>query len=223
MNGKTILRETWNDSIFGAGYCVGKPVKGLNCAIIKISDDPIEKWDPALILPEGEIGEICFKGSVATKEYYNRPDATKLAKISDNDGRIWHRMGDMGYLGKDGRIWFCGRKSHRVEGKNRTWYPIRCEPIYNEHPDVARSALVGIGKRGSETPAIIIEPKPGKYPITKIESEAFKKNLIELGLKYSETRDISIILFHPSFPVDIRHNVKIHREKLKPWAEKQMR
>ena len=32
-------------------------------------------------------------------------------------GRIWHRMGDLGYFDSEGRLWFCGRKAHRVPGE----------------------------------------------------------------------------------------------------------
>jgi hypothetical protein len=37
-----------------------------------------------------------------------------------------------------------------------------------------------------------------------------------------QTRDIKDLLFHPSFPVDVRHNAKIGRERLALWAGKQL-
>jgi len=33
---------------------------------------------------------------------------------------------------------------------------------------------------------------------------------------------INTILYHPGFPVDIRHNAKIFREKLAVWATAQV-
>ena len=46
-----------------------------------------------------------------------------------------------------GRIWFCGRKSHRVVLPDETLFTIPCEAIFNTHPEVARSALVGVTPR----------------------------------------------------------------------------
>ena len=53
-------------------------------------------------------------------------------------------MGDLGYLDGDGRLWFCGRKSHRVETAAGTLFTIPCEAVFNAHPDVYRTALVGV-------------------------------------------------------------------------------
>ena len=81
---------------------------------------------------------------------YNRPDATKLAKIHDlKTGEVMHRMGDVGYLDDRGRLWFCGRKSHRVVTRGVTLYTIPCEAVFNTHPKVLRSALVGVHRNGA--------------------------------------------------------------------------
>ena len=57
-------------------------------------------------------------------------------------------MGDCGYLDQQGRFWFCGRVAHRVVTAQGPMYPIRCEAIFNQHPAIRRSALVGIGPPG---------------------------------------------------------------------------
>jgi acyl-CoA synthetase (AMP-forming)/AMP-acid ligase II len=93
--------------------CVGRPIDDLNIQTIKITDDPIEKWSDELVVSDGEIGEITVSGDLVTKQYFKKPDADALTKIND-ENRIWHRMGDLGWIDKKGRIWFCGRKSHRV-------------------------------------------------------------------------------------------------------------
>jgi hypothetical protein len=46
--------------------------------------------------------------------------------------------------------------------------------------------------------------------------------LLALGARQAHTRAIQTILFHPNFPVDIRHNAKIFREKLALWAARQL-
>jgi acyl-coenzyme A synthetase/AMP-(fatty) acid ligase len=128
-------------------------------------------------------------------------------------------MGDVGWKDSKGRIWFCGRKSHRVVTENRTLFTIPCEAIFNNHPRVYRSALVGIGPLHRQKPVICIELRHDKI---KQNKKTLKNELLELAQQHELTRDIESVLFHPSFPVDIRHNSKIFREKLAIWAEKKL-
>ena len=205
-----ILRETRFQTEQGAGVCVGRPVDPMRVEIIGITDEPIPQWSDDLLLPDGTIGEIVVSGPVVTRSYYHRPEATALAKIEAKD-RFFHRMGDVGYRDKTGRIWFCGRKSHRVHTSEGTLFTIPCEGIFNNHPEVSRSALVGVGGR----PVLCVEPR------TRLRSrdrERVRRDLLEIGSKYPMTRSINTILFHRAFPVDIRHNAKIFREKLADWA-----
>ena len=207
----------------GQGTCVGKPVAQTRVRLITITDDVIEKWRDELLVDDGQHGEIIVSGPVVTKRYFNQAEATSLHKIQDGD-TIWHRIGDIGYRDAEGRIWFCGRKSHRVMTDAGTLYSIECEAIFNEHPDVARSALVGVAPDGAATsptvpalPVIIIEPEPGRFPRGK-GNHIFAKALEKLGSSNPRTQSIHHFLFHRSFPVDIRHNAKIFREKLAVWA-----
>ncbi|MEI7771775.1 MAG: fatty acid CoA ligase family protein, partial [Chloroflexales bacterium] len=130
-----------------AGTCVGWPAPEATLRIIRISDDPITTWDESLVLPPYQVGEICVKGPSVTKAYVNRPASTAMAKISAPDA-TWHRMGDLGYLDDQGRLWFYGRKSHRVEAAAGPLYTEPVELVFNQHPAVFRSALVGVGGRG---------------------------------------------------------------------------
>jgi acyl-CoA synthetase (AMP-forming)/AMP-acid ligase II len=222
FNGSEMLSETAEATANGEGYCVGYPLKGLTIKIIKCCDDPIPKWNDELLVPDGKHGEIVIKGPVVTPEYLNMPEATEKAKILDSDGKLWHRMGDIGYFDSKGRLWFCGRKTHRVITETTIFLPVCCEAIFNHHPQVYRTALVGTGKGSSRKPVLIVEPLPGKMPTSINERENFIKELKELGSGKDFTKAIDTFLFHPSFPVDIRHNAKIFREKLSVWAEKKL-
>ena len=221
IDGKEILQETGAKTYEGAGVCVGKPIGGLQARIIPISDEPIPEWDESLTLPGGELGEIIVKGDVVTHLYLNRPQKTAEAKIYDKEG-LWHRMGDLGYIDGQGRIWVCGRKSHRVETPQGLMLPVQCEAVFNKHTNVKRSALIGLGEYGQQRPVIIIEALPEKMPQTAAEQEVFANSLLELGKQYEQTRQIQDVLFHPSFPVDVRHNTKIDRLALAKWAAKQI-
>lgn len=255
FTGSEMLADTAGRTAEGAGYCVGYPIEGITIKVIEPRDEPISVWNNNLELPNGEIGEIVIKGPVVTPNYYNEPEQTATAKIAE-DGKIWHRIGDMGYFDKNGRLWFCGRKAHRVILPTEILYPVCCEAIFNRHPNVYRTALVGIPRQGlgvppssaaadygeasevrmprqkqpltddkgakqrSMMPVLIVEPLPGKMPKNFQERQIFISELKELGREKPFTQNIHHFLFHPSFPVDIRHNTKIFREELAAWAER---
>jgi len=214
-----ILSETKMLSEQGYGICVGRPINNIDIRIIKISDDPIENWSNNLVVGDSDIGEIVVRSDHVSSQYYDNPEAVALSKILDNNSQ-WHRMGDLGWKDSQGRIWFCGRKSHRVITETKTMFTIPCESIFNNHPQVFRSALVGVGSAPNQKPVICIELEKGVSFSQKIQ---IKKELLELAGSTHLTEDIDTILFHKSFPVDIRHNSKIFREKLKVWAEKKLR
>jgi acyl-CoA synthetase (AMP-forming)/AMP-acid ligase II len=216
-----ILTETAAATQQGHGLCIGRVVPRTLVKIIKISDEPIAELDDGMILGCHEIGEIIVSGSQVTQAYYNRPSSTELAKIWDSrEGRLYHRMGDLGYFDQQGRLWFCGRKSHRVTSAQRELYTLPTEEIFNTHELVARSALVGIGAKEHKRPVICIEPL---RPLSQAERRKVTLELKSLAAAHPHTREIETFLFHPKFPVDIRHNAKIFREKLAVWAERQMR
>ena len=218
ISSNEILSETRNLSEQGYGFCIGRPINDLEVRIIKINDDPIKEWSEDFVVENDEIGEITVKGDLVTRQYFERPEADTLSKIKDGN-TIWHRMGDLGWVDSKGRIWFCGRKSHRVTTETGTLFTIQCEAIFNNHPQVFRSALVGIGPPHEQKPVICIELEHDNVAYNK---DQIKNELLELAQHNELTKDIKIILFHNSFPVDIRHNSKIFREKLAVWAEKRI-
>ncbi|MDO5580709.1 MAG: fatty acid CoA ligase family protein [Planctomycetia bacterium] len=217
-----ILEETANKTRLGAGICVGRRFSKIEWKILPITDQPIEHLEEVEPLPPGKIGELTVCGPQITARYITRVEANKTAKIRDQYGRIWHRIGDVGYLDEQDRFWFCGRKAHRAETKNGPLFSIPCEAIANEHPRVFRSALVGIpaeSEEGSE-PVIIVEPFPEYWPKNQQERDLLIKEVLALLEKSEITRSIRKVLIHPKFPVDIRHNAKINREQLAQWAKK---
>lgn len=209
-----ILHETRFKTEQGAGICVGRPVGQIEIRIIPIGDGPLTSLPPAS--PVNEIGEITVRGPVVSKSYWRNSEADALHKIHDGD-TVWHRMGDVGYLDEQGRLWFCGRKSQRVILKDQTLFTIPCEAIINTHPSVFRSALVAVHKR----PVICIELEK---PAQQIDQSQLIAELNQLKQCFAPARCISDFLVYPgSFPVDIRHNAKINREKLAMWAARSLR
>jgi acyl-CoA synthetase (AMP-forming)/AMP-acid ligase II len=219
IGSREILGETRRITDAGGGVCIGRPVEGVRLEIIEISDEPIPVWRDSLRTPLQQIGEIVVKGEQVTQRYYNRPVADQLAKIADPaGGGFFHRMGDLGGKDEKGRIWFCGRKSHRVVTATETLFTIPCEAVFNTHPDVFRTALVGIGEPGGQTPVLCVELEKGRM----VDREKVRQELLETGKAHIHTHGITTILFHPGFPVDIRHNAKIFREELARWAGRRL-
>ncbi len=214
-----ILAETRPLTERGHGVCVGRPFAGMTVRIIRICDEPIAEWDESLCLSAGEVGEIVVRGPVVTKQYWKRDAATKLAKIADpQTGEVLHRMGDVGYFDDRGRLWFCGRKSQRVVTPHGTLFTDMVEPIFNAIPLMGRTALVGVMRGDVVHPVVCYEPgglaKIGRDAVPLMQAEA---------AKFDHTRRIETFLMSGKFPVDVRHNSKIFREKLAAWADQKLK
>jgi len=205
----------------GAGTCVGSVVAPNEVRIIAIDDAPLPEWSQARVLAKGEVGEITVAGPTATDTYFNRPQATAAAKIretlADGSTRVVHRMGDVGYFDAQGRLWFCGRKTQRVETARGPLYTEQLEPVFNTVPGVARTALVGVGAAGAQIPVLCVELQRGQS-----DSPALQETLRAHAATHAAVAGLQHFLVHPAFPVDIRHNAKIGREKLAVWARAQL-
>ena len=206
----------------GAGTCVGRPVPPNEVRLIRVDDAAIDTWSDDLIVKGGLVGEITVAGPTATDTYFNRDAATRIAKIretlADGSIRIVHRMGDLGYYDGEGRLWFCGRKTQRVVTADTTLCTEQIEPVFNTHRDVRRTALVGLGSFGTQRAVLCVELRAG---VAASEWPRIEEELRHLGEGFVHTAKVETFLRYPkAFPVDIRHNAKIGREKLAVWAAK---
>lgn len=218
IEGHVIVAETWAETQKGKGTCVGSPLPGISLKIIEATDSVLRDLTDCTILGPGQIGEIIVKGDVVTSAYDGNEEQNLASKIKDEDG-FWHRIGDVGYLDDVGRLWFCGRKAHRVFSRQGIMYTICCEALINCHPDVFRAALVGIATEpGYQIPVIIVELHK---PITRSQKDILAE-VRDICTASGLLANVEHILVHDSFPVDIRHNAKIFREKLSVWAQNQV-
>ena len=212
ISGSEILGSKSEKTKRGDGTCIGKAVPGIEIKIIKASDIPESEL---LELGSEAIGEIVVSGLQVTPAYFEMPLENEKAKIIEN-GKIWHRVGDIGYLDRDQNLWFLGRKTHRVKvDDTTTHYSIRVEAIFNQHPVIKRTALIQIFRDGHITPALVVERLDGNTKLTG----AFKGELEALARSSFHTQMIQDFYLHSSFPVDVRHNIKIDRLKLSKWAQ----
>lgn len=219
---RVILTQTAAQTRRGAGTCVGSRIPPVEWRVIRVTDDPIPTIDQTAQVGVGEIGELIVTGPVVTDRYVVPESANALHKVRDGD-RVWHRMGDVGYLDEQDRFWFCGRKSQRVEpSPGEVMWTIPCESIFNTHRAIYRSALVGVGPRGQQRPVIIAEPWPDQFPATRAARRRLVDELLELGAQSKLTRHVRDVLLRRRLPTDIRHNSKIFRERLATWAARRV-
>jgi len=187
-------------------------------------------------LPEATArSKISLSGTLPKDEELGRADNEAAALVANEPhakkkSLRLHRMGDCGYLDEAGRLWFCGRVAERVQTDGgSTLYTEPCEQVFRAHPQVARCALIGIGPvlgkppvgahltpAASQIPALVVQPR--SPDLSKAEREALVSELRQLALAHAHTAQIERFYFHPNFPVDVRHNAKIHRLTLARWA-----
>jgi acyl-coenzyme A synthetase/AMP-(fatty) acid ligase len=135
---------------------------------------------------------------------------------------FWHRMGDCGYLDDQERFWFCGRLNQRVVAGDSTMYTIPTEAQFNRSNLVSKSALVGIGPRGQQQPAIVLErnrdeiPRGFRDPDRQRLASEMRTTMLQTGVRH-------LLVYPRELPVDIRHNAKIFREQLAVWAARQLK
>jgi acyl-CoA synthetase (AMP-forming)/AMP-acid ligase II len=239
IDAREVLGDTAAHTKHGAGVCVGRKFDTIDWRIIRISDQPIASIDDVEELPVSEIGELIVRGPQVSPAYVvalqppaplggrsgdvaairhgvvrdplAEPGAAihnALSKIRDGDA-VWHRIGDVGYLDDQGRFWYCGRKSHRIETGASTLYTECCEAVFNVHPDIHRTALVGVGPRGGQTPVIVYEPLTAN-----VDHGSVSRQLREIAERFSHTCEIRHFVRFSPFLVDVRHNAKINREQL---------
>ncbi|PIE63371.1 MAG: peptide synthase, partial [Desulfobacterales bacterium] len=91
------------------------------------------------------------------------------------------------------------------------------EAIFNNHEQVARSALAGVGPPHRQIPVLFIEPGP-----LAGDKKTLLREIRQLAASNPLTAGIEHVFIEKHFPVDIRHNSKIFREKLAILATRKL-
>jgi acyl-CoA synthetase (AMP-forming)/AMP-acid ligase II len=218
LSSREHLDGLWDMTEQGAGVCVGYALPGVELKIIDIVDGPIESLEQTSQLPTGQVGEILVRGKHVSPEYYLDAESTRKNKVPDPQGN-WHRFGDVGYLDEQGRLWVCGRVSQRVKAAGGNVYPLQVEPLFDAHPKVRRSGLVGVPAPAGDLPVLCVEVEPS---VGKSELAGLHRELLERAAEFEMANKIHAILFKRRLPVDPRHNSKIERPRLAKWAAEQL-
>lgn len=192
-----------------AGYCVGRPAGAISAKVIPIRRGPVvlerRGWKE-LELGQGEVGELVVSGDHVCQRYFRNPEATAENKIVEDDGRVWHRMGDTGYLDEKGRFWLTGRVHSTII---RDGVAIQAQVVEQvgrgSDERIQRIAAVGMNDdvRGEEL-IVVVE--------TDVASSAGRDEVlfgVRARLKESEIEIDGLVCRTEPIPVDPRHNSKV--------------
>lgn len=223
ISGKEILDSYSEKMSSGLGTCVGRPAPKTQIKIAPITDEVIASESDITWLENGELGEICVLSQTVTPEYVGMEEKTTEAKIKSayesGDTLLWHRMGDLGYQDEEGMLWFCGRKSHRVTLNEKTIPSVPQETPLLDHPLISKCAFVGPKLNGEVQASMVVEPK---RKLSKTEENTLTKDIQDIFQSLQKDQNplsLKRVYFHSNFPVDVRHNIKIDRLKLKSMIE----
>jgi long-chain acyl-CoA synthetase len=135
INGADAKRKPWS---------VGPPVPGVEVRIV----DPTNRS-----VGVGETGEVCIRGSILMKGYWNKPEAT--ADAIDPDG--WLHTGDIGHLDDEGYLTITDRKKDMIIRGGENIYCVEIENRLVQHPAVADAAVIGVPhpELGEEVKAVV--------------------------------------------------------------------
>jgi acyl-CoA synthetase (AMP-forming)/AMP-acid ligase II len=127
----------------------GTPVVNVQVAIMD---------ETGRLVPEGETGEIVYRGPHTMTEYLHNPEATEAAFA---DG--WFHSGDVGHLGPDGILWFTDRRKDVIKTGGENVSSIEVErAIYAAEPRVADAVVVGLPHpHWSEALTAFVTPRDG--------------------------------------------------------------
>ncbi len=92
------------------------------------------------LVPRGEPGEICARGYMVMKCYYNNPSATH----STIDPNGWNHTGDLGVMDEEGYIRIVGRLKEMVIRGGENIYPREIEEFLHHHPKIADAYIIGV-------------------------------------------------------------------------------
>lgn len=172
--------------------------------------------DQGLVVPLGNKGEICVRGSKVFHEYLEDPEGS--AKAKETNG--WVHTSDYGIMFDRARIKVLGRKTDLIDSHNQAVFPVEVEEILIENPDVLDVVAVGVpGNDGKEDICACVIDAPESNLKEKVE-ELQKWCEQEYTVANSNHLRPKYIVFLEAFP--ITPSGKIDRRAITQLAKKNM-
>lgn len=200
----------------GLGVCAGPPSDRLERRIVRIERGPIDLaaggW-AAWELPPGAVGELVVSGEHVCRGYFRAPEADRANKIAEPSGKVWHRMGDTGYLDAEGRFWLVGRVHSTILRRGEPVHPLPVEQAaLGDDPRVRRAAAVGLADPElGERVVVVVEAAPGEAEAVRA---AVSERLAAAGYPVDE-----VVVTGRPLPLDPRHRSKVDVGRLRRLVE----
>jgi fatty-acyl-CoA synthase len=131
MSGVSFQSEP-DDDLDARCHTVGAMLPHMECKIV----DP----ETGQIVPRGTPGEVCMRGYMVMRGYWNDPEATRAA--IDQAG--WMHTGDLGILRDDGYAQIVGRIKDMIIRGGENISPREIEEFLYTHPAVSQVSVIGI-------------------------------------------------------------------------------
>ena len=123
-----ILGETRRAHRRGRRHLRGPAGPEIAVRIIAISDEPHRRLARTTCVVAAR-GDRRDRGARAARQprLLRPPRGRRPGQDPRPATGVWHRMGDLGCIDEKGRLWFCGRKSHRVvtAARDPVHHPVR--------------------------------------------------------------------------------------------------
>ncbi|MGQ9825010.1 MAG: class I adenylate-forming enzyme family protein [Desulfotomaculales bacterium] len=143
-------------------------------------------------VPPGEVGELIIKGPHVCLGYWRNPEATAE---SLKDG--WFYSGDMARMDEDGFFYIVGRQKEMIISGGENIYAAEVEMVFNDHPAVKESALIGKpDPKWGEIGVLIVQLRPGQ----EVGAEELKQWCGRYLSKYKIPREIIFVEDLPHSP-----------------------
>ena len=171
-NFEKYLKDHGSEAVVKVGYGLSEAC-GFCCCTAAIDEKDVRKGTLGIPNPDmivkifepnsdiekstGDVGEICINGPTLMMGYINESKETKDTLVEHHDGKIWLHTGDLGYMDKDGFIFYTSRMKRMIISNGYNIYPIELEEIINKCKLVDSCTVIGIPhKIKSQTPKAVI-------------------------------------------------------------------
>ena len=122
-----------------------------------------------------DIGEICVTGPTIFMGYINEDKETKNTLVKHTDGKIWLHTGDLGYIDKNGFVYYTSRLKRMIISNGYHIYPIELEEIRKKCKYVEDCTVVAVPhKIKSQTTKAVIVLKKDVEDTLAVRSEIRK-------------------------------------------------
>jgi long-chain acyl-CoA synthetase len=157
------------EQVIERGSSIGWPTSP---TLFKVVDEDMRE------VPPGQAGELLISGSGVCHGYWNLPDKTRESFVIDEDGRRWHRSGDVVVKDEEGFYTIVDRKKDMILRGGENVYSVEVENLITMNPKVLQVAVIGVPDQvlGEKIKAVVF-PMPG-HSITAEEVLEFCRGKI---------------------------------------------